>query len=205
MLFVLCLFTLSNAYLIFDGKSFFDSWAIFNTAGLNIELSKNSTTNYLSAKLRCWDSIYVQRTSSIDTSASNFFSYEIYFKSDQVKTMRFRTRLFSSAYNQQTETELKPYDYIVKSGIATKVYVPLSYEDEKNTLQTFSIQRIETTDEPITFKINAMTLEAEGVPTPNNEVYSESDEKSQIEETSTDGSNPIVIIGLLSIIMMIGF
>ncbi|EDR29013.1 hypothetical protein EDI_004740 [Entamoeba dispar SAW760] len=103
------------------------------------------------------------------------------------------------------KTELKPYDYIVKSGIATKVYVPLSYEDEKNTLQTFSIQRIETTDEPITFKINAMTLEAEGVPTPNNEVYSESDEQSKSEETSIDGTNALAIVGLLAIIMLIAF
>ena len=150
-------------------------------------MSRNSTTSFIRSSLRCWDSIRVQRTEAIDTSDYNFFSFDIYYNDNDVKTMRFRTRLFSTEYNQQTETELRPYDYIFKSGMVTKVFIPLTILDQKNTLQTFSIQRIEVTDKPIEFRITNITLEEQGVPTPSRDVVSVEDDKS-VEESEHPSS-----------------
>ncbi|ELP85045.1 hypothetical protein EIN_079970 [Entamoeba invadens IP1] len=193
-----------NSYTMFDGKEFLDSWALLNTAGTDIELQKNSTTNFLAATLRTWDTIRVQRSSPMQTGGQNFFSFEVYYVSDRVKTMRFRTRLFSEEYNQQTETELKPYDYIVKSGVATRVYVPLTIADEKGTLQTFSIQRIEVTDLPIDFKITTIDLQAEGVPTTNKDVVDVSDDSSANEKESKEAA-PSLLVALVALLIALYF
>ena len=180
---------ISYSYEIFDGKDFKDSWALINTAGTDIQIKHNETSYYLCSTLRCWDTIRVQRSKKIESNEYNFFSYLIYYESKQVQTMKFRTRLFSCAYNQQTETELKPYDYIVKSGKLTKVYVPLTYTNTRNVLQTFSIQRIESTDLPIEFKIFNITLEKEGIPTPNQEIIIVNEESSSSSHNNNNNNN----------------
>ena len=154
--------------------------------------------------MRCWDTIRIQRTEPIDTSSYNFFSFDIFYESDEISTMKFRTRLFSSFYNQQTETELKPYDYIFKSGRTTKVFIPLTIEEEKNMLQTFSIQRIETTGIPIEIRITNITLEKEGIPTPSQEIISVDDDKSKsTDETLLSSSSCSLSILLFMLIYFI--
>ena len=118
--------------------------------------------------------------------------------------MRFRTRLFSSKYNQQTETELKPYDYIFKQGITTKVYIPLTILEQQHLFQTFSIQRIETTDSPIEFRITNITLETEGIPTPSQEIILVDDDSSSVlssDQTDSSSSLFLLFIFILSFIL----
>ena len=121
--------------------------------------------------------------------------------------MKFRTRLFSSKYNQQTETELKPYDYIFKSGRVTKVFIPLTITEEPHILQTFTMQRIETTGIPVEFRITNITLEKQGIPTPSYEVVSVEDYsiKSSNEKELSSSSIGISLVSLLMIFCFILF
>ncbi|KAL7716902.1 Uncharacterized protein QTN25_005855 [Entamoeba marina] len=191
-----CVFA-ADPIVIFENSSFTEGWSLYNTAGLEITVEKNSSgISYLTSDLRPWDTIIVQKTSQVDTSEYSFFSFIVNYEDEEVAKMLFRTRLFSSEYNQQTETELKPYDCRVKSGIETRVYVPLYIEEEDDTLQTFSIQRIETTVGKTQIKILQIELVSEGIPTPLNDVEDAEESESQ------DASVGIVVVLLLFTLMM---
>ncbi|KAL7715048.1 Uncharacterized protein QTN25_007506 [Entamoeba marina] len=140
-------------------------------AGLKINAEKNSSNViYLKATLSPWDTIRIEKSAVVNTSGYSFISYVVSFEDDDIPKMLFRIRVFSSEYNQQTETELKSNDCRVKSGIETRVYVPLTVEEEKDKLQTFSIQRMETTSKQTNIKITKIELVPEGIATPLNDV-----------------------------------
>ena len=86
--------------------------------------------------------------------------------------------------------------------MTTKVFIPLTITEKVNTLQTFSIQRIESTDKPIEFRITNITLETEGFPTPSQEVVSVDDDESKSSESMRETSSGR-IISLLSFIGII--
>ena len=143
-----------DAVTVFNGTHFVDGWRIINTAGTQIKVVQDEHENsFLWFELRPWDTVRVERSAVLNTKGFNFLSYTIEYNDAAVQKMRFRTRLFSEPYNQQTETELKPYDYLFKAGKEVEIFVPLTNAQVDDRLQVFSLQRIETTDGVVEFRV----------------------------------------------------